>query len=73
MVSISTGDDAAEIIDSKDVRISVTNIFGLRASQAFLLSIVLAAFGPILTVPFWLDKWQKRKGKESKLESKNED
>jgi hypothetical protein len=71
IVSISTGDDAAEIIDSKDVGISVTNVFGLQASQASLLSILSAAFGPILTVPFWLDKWQKRTGKESKIETKS--
>jgi hypothetical protein len=73
IVSISTGNDAAEIIDSKDVGISVTNVFGLQASQASLLSILSAAFGPILTVPFWLDKWQKHKEKGIKLESRNED
>jgi hypothetical protein len=61
VVSISTGDDAAEIIDSKDVGISLTNILGLQASQASLLSMVSTAFVPILTVPFWLDKWKKRK------------
>lgn len=63
VVSISTGDDTAEIIDSKDVGISVTNILGLQASQASLFSMVSATFGPILTIPFWLDKWQKRKEK----------
>lgn len=56
IVSITTGDDVAEIIDSKDVGISVTNVFGLQANQVSLLSMLSAAFGPILTIPFWLDK-----------------
>jgi hypothetical protein len=73
IVSISSGDETAEIIDSKDVGISVTNIFGLQASQISLLSIFSAVFGPILTVPFWLDKLQKQTAKGSKLESKNEE
>ncbi len=73
IISISTGDDPPKIIDSKDVGISVTNILGLSASQASLFSIASSVFGPILTVPFWWDKWQQRKGKESKAESKNED
>ncbi len=73
VVLVTTGDDVAEKIESKDVGISVTNVFGLQASHASLLSIVSAAFGPILTIPFWLDKWQKRKEKEKKLENKGED
>lgn len=67
MALVTTGDDVAEKVESKDVGISVTNVFGLQANQASLLSVVSATFGPILTLPYWLDKWQKRKDKEKQL------
>ncbi|MGK7913570.1 MAG: hypothetical protein AB4050_19115 [Synechococcus sp.] len=70
VVSIITSEDFPELIASKNVGISVTNIIGLQASHISLISIVSTAFGPILTVPFWLEKYQKRKKKHSKIEGK---
>lgn len=72
IVSITTADDPPKIIGSNEIGISVTNIFGLTASQASLFSVVSGAFGSILTVPFWLDRCKKRKGKENIAESKDE-
>ena len=41
--------------------IVVTNVLGLTPLQAQILAYIGSAFGPILTVPWWLEVWQKRK------------
>lgn len=45
--------------------ITVTNVFGLRAWQAQLLSSLGAFFGPLLTAAWWYDRWKERKRKKS--------
>jgi hypothetical protein len=44
--------------------ITVTDVLGLTALQARLLSIIGSVLGPILTVPWWIERWQERQGKE---------
>lgn len=52
-------------LNSKVYGINVTNMFGFSAVQAKTASFVGTIFGPMLTVPWWWEKWfQKRKKKE---------
>ena len=41
--------------------ITVTNILGLTATQAQICSILGSLLGPMFTVPWWVERWQKRK------------
>ncbi len=52
-----------DILDTRVFGVTVTNVFGLNTLQAQLLSVVGGLFGPIFTIPWWLDKWQRRKEK----------
>src|SRR3989344_5183732 len=49
-------------LNSKIFGINATNMFGLSAVQAKSASFLGTIFGPMLTVPWWWEKWfQKRK------------
>ena len=50
-------------LNSKVFGINVTNMFGLSAVQAKSASILGTIFGPMLTVPWWWEKWFQRKKK----------
>jgi hypothetical protein len=39
--------------------ITVTNVLGLTARQAALLSALATFLGPILSAPWWVEQWQK--------------
>ncbi len=54
----------SDIINTKVLGITVTNIFGLTAIQAKFSSILFSLFGPMLTVPWWWDKLRQRKQKQ---------
>lgn len=60
----------SDILNTSIYGITVTNIFGLNASQAKILSMLGSLFGPMLTIPWWVDKWFQRKKKQ---EPKKED
>lgn len=51
----------SDITNSKIFGITVTNMFGLNAIEAKILSILGSLFGPMLTIPWWWEKWFKRK------------
>ncbi len=64
MVAQKTGNYEFIVTDGVKTRalgVSVTNVFGLTALQAQLLSVLGSLFGPMFTVPWWFDRWQKRK------------
>lgn len=44
---------------SQTIGVTVTNILGLTAAQAQLLSYLAIFFGPMLTAPWWYEQWQK--------------
>ena len=48
-------------IDTRVIGVTVTNVFGLTATQAQFFSVLGTLLGPMFTVPWWLDRWQKRK------------
>lgn len=48
-------------LNTQTLGITVTNILGLTATQAQLCSILGTLFGPMLSIPWWVDRWQKRK------------
>lgn len=54
-VSITDG------IDAKIYGVTVNNIFGLSAVQAKSASFLGSLFGPMLTVPWWWDRFRKKK------------
>lgn len=54
----------SDVLDTKVFGVTVTNVFGLSAAQAQLFSLLGTLFGPIFTVPWWLDKWRERKEKQ---------
>ena len=48
-------------IDTRTVGVTVTNALGLTATQSQILTFLGSLFGPMLTVPWWFDRWQQRK------------
>ena len=48
-------------LNTQALGITVTNVLGLTATQAQLCSILGTLLGPMLSVPWWVDRWQKRK------------
>lgn len=51
----------SDMIDTKIFGITVTNMFGLPAIYAKIFSMVGGILGPMLTVPWWWDRWQQWK------------
>ncbi len=64
----------SDIINTKIFGITVTNIFGLTGTQAQYLSVISTLCGPMLTVPWWWDRWRQKKQKQEvkKEEEKKE-
>lgn len=54
----------SDILNTKIFGITVTNMFGLTATQAKTFSFFSGLLGPMLTVPWWVDKWFQRKKKQ---------
>lgn len=54
----------SDILHTKIFGITVTNVFGLSAAQAKIFSMLGTLLGPMLTVPWWVDKWIVRKKKQ---------
>jgi hypothetical protein len=52
--------------------ITVTNVFGLTAFQAKLFSTAGGIFGPMLTFPWWIEKWFQRKQKQENRKNSEE-
>lgn len=50
----------ADELTTRTLGLSVTNVFGLNAFQAQLLAGLSSFLGPMLTAPWWFDKWQQR-------------
>lgn len=48
-------------IDTRTVGVTVTNTLGLTATQSQVLTFLGSLFGPMLTAPWWFDRWQQRK------------
>lgn len=51
----------SDIINTKILGINVTNMFGLSAFQAKILSVIGSLFGPMFTIPWWWDRFKKRR------------
>ena len=51
------------------VGLSVTNVLGLTPLQAQLLSSAGSVLGPMLTLPWWYERWQKRQEKQKPKKS----
>lgn len=64
VISISTPTQAITL------GITVTTVLGLTAVQAELLSILSTLLGPMLTVPWWYEQWQKRKKEKAAIPPK---
>jgi hypothetical protein len=59
--------------DVEEIGIVVTNALGLTAFQAQLFSVIASILGPVLTFPWWYEKWKeskKRKRSTSRGKSK---
>jgi len=56
-IGVSTG------IDYRIVGIAVTSVLGLSSRQAEVLKYVAGLLGPMLTVPWWYEKWRERKSR----------
>ena len=52
-------------LNTKVFGISVTNMLGLSAVQAKLASGLGTLFGPMLTVPWWWDRFRRKKEKQN--------
>lgn len=62
----------SDIVNTRIYGITVKNVFGLTTTQAKSFSIVGSLFGPMFTVPWWVEKWwhrRKRKQEQQKDES----
>ena len=62
----------SDVLNTKIFGITVKNMFGLNALQAKIASIFGGLFGPMLTVPWWFDKFWQRKKKQSGQKEANE-
>lgn len=62
----------SDIINTKILGITVNNIFGLSATYAKLLSISGSLMGPMLTVPWWVEKLITRRRFSIKKDEKSE-
>jgi hypothetical protein len=51
----------SDMIDTKIFGVTVTNIFGLSTVQAKSASFLGTIFGPMLTVPWWWDRFKPKK------------
>lgn len=52
----------SDVLNTKIFGITVKNMFGLNVFQAKIASIFGGLFGPMLTVPWWFEKfWQRKK------------
>ncbi len=63
-----TGTFKIAVSDALNTRIfgmTVTNVFGLSATQAQLLSAAGSLFGPMFTLPWWLEKLRQRREKQA--------
>ena len=59
----------SDVLNTDIFGITVTNLFGLSTTQAKLFSIFGTLFGPMLTVPWWWDRFRQRKPTPSKIET----
>lgn len=48
--------------------ITVTTVLGLTAAQAQAVSVIGTLLGPMLTIPWWYEQWQKRKKEKDRPE-----
>lgn len=62
----------SDIINTQIFGVTVTNVFGLTTAQAKVFSILGSLFGPMLTVPWWIEKWWVRRQKKDNPQSNNE-
>lgn len=63
----------SDILNTKIFGITVTNIFGLSAPQAKIFSIAGGLFGPMFTIPWWMEKlWNRRKQKQEVRKDREE-
>jgi hypothetical protein len=53
----------SDILNTQILGVTVKDEYGLTATQAKLLALVGSFFGPMLTVPWWVDKLNLRKPK----------
>ncbi len=59
----------SDILNTKVFGVTVTNIFGLSSIQAKLASIFGGIFGPMLTVPWWWDRWRRKKQNQDNIQN----
>jgi hypothetical protein len=52
------------------IGIVVTNVLGLTAVQVQILSYISSFLGPMLTVPWWYEQWEKRQKAKKKAAEK---
>ncbi len=63
----------SDSLNTKVFGINVTNMFGLSAVQAKTASFLGTLFGPMLTIPWWWEKWfQKRRQQNSSTKTEPE-
>jgi hypothetical protein len=59
---------SSDMIDTRIFGITVTNVLGLNATQAQIVSILGTIFGPMMTVPWWFDRLRERRKKQNTQE-----
>lgn len=63
----------SDIVNTRIYGITVKNVFGLTTTQAKSFSIVGSLFGPMFTVPWWVEKWwHRRKRKQEHRNDEND-
>ncbi len=62
----------SDVINTQVFGITVTNMFGLTAAQAKIFSMLSTLCGPMLTVPWWVEKWMQRKKKQEPSKEEHE-
>ena len=55
----------SDILNTRIIGITVTNIFGLTSTQAKFFSIIGSLFGPMFTIPWWFDRFTRKRKQES--------
>jgi hypothetical protein len=62
----------ADDLTTQTIGLRVTDVLGLSAGQAKVLSTIGSILGPMCTAPWWIDKWLQRRNKRNEKAARDD-
>lgn len=59
----------SDVLSTYALGLRVTDVLGMSAGQARVVSIIASVFGPMCTFPWWIDKWLQRRKRDNRAEA----